>query len=181
MCSRISFQEEKSRGTELGIKICKYILWGIMIAVAALLASRALHAEGKEAVMTTEESASAGEYRNAVQEALLSQTRLMEYAGVGKKEQRLYSMQMHRLAFFKNIKGENTGLYWCNELNSLTMEAYGRLDSEGKKLLTDCQLGREKWKEAGDKRSRGNEQEMRELINQFYYTQLKCIMNQECA
>lgn len=182
MCSRISFEEEKNKEAEVWIKICKYLLWGIMIGVAALLASRALHAEGKEMVVRTEESNPAqGEYGTVVREALLSQAKLMEYAGIGKKEQRLYHMQMHRLAFFKDIKGGDTGLYWCNELSELTMEAYEKLDSEGKKLLTDCQISREQWKEAGDKKSQGNEQEIRELINQFYYMQLQCIMNQECA
>lgn len=182
MYREIPFEEKNNKGKELLMKICRYVLWGVMIAAAAFLASRALRAEGKEAGLRKEEDfEAAGEYGDAVEEALLCQMKLMEYAGITKKEQRLYCMQMHRTAFLKNIKGQDTGLYWCNELSNLTMEAYGRLDDDGKKLLTDCQLGRERWKAAGDKRSPGDEREVRELINQLYYTQLKYIMNQNMS
>lgn len=182
MCGRISFEEENRKETELWVKICKYLLWVTMIGIAAFLASRALHAEGKEASARAEEGGmQSEEYSAVVQEALMSQMRLMEYAGVDRKEQRLYEMQLHRLAFFKDTEKEDTGFYWCKELNALTMEAYEKLDDEGKQLLTDCQMNRERWKEAGNKKNQEKGQEICELINRFYYTQLKCVLNQECA
>lgn len=185
MHSEVRFEEENKREKESWLKVCHYILWIVMIGIAVFLASRALEAEGKERVPETAAGSRIvdnrddikDEYQKAVQKALTCQEELMTYAGVTKKEQRRYSMQVQRLAFLKERKGEQGSLYWCNELSRLTMEAYEKMDEKGRELLTAWQLGREQWKDAGDKRGQESGLQMRELINRLYYQQLKCIMD----
>lgn len=179
MCREILFEEENRKGKEFWLKVCRYILCAIMIGIAVFIASYAINAEGKENGEKTVRNSTVNrsdEYKNAVQEAVFCQNSLMAYAGMSRKEQRRCSMQIYRTAFLKEVEEEDAGFYWCNELGNLTMEAYGKLDEKGRELLTACQLSREQWKEAGDKRIQGSNPKMRELINRLYYQQLKYII-----
>ena len=185
MFNGVRFEEENKREKESWLKVFRYILWIVMVGVAVFFASRALDAEGKESVLRTAAEINTikgmkeieNEYQNAVQKAMVCQSELMAYAGVTQMEQRRFTMQSQRLAFSKERKGGEGSLYWCNELSSLTMEAYEKMDEKGKEILTAWQIAREQWKEAGDKRRQRSDPEMRELINRLYYQQLKRVMD----
>ena len=155
------------------------------------------------------------EYREAVEAAVASQQEFMTALGVSPEEVFWYGIQIYRTAFFGDLQGavnkeaavlydvdtkenKNTSLTWCNELNTITMEAYEKLTQEDKELLTQWQICREEWKEAGNERMRhspyelnshkkdysfGEEEKIEERlavysqINQLYYQQLICILS----
>ena len=49
-------------------------------------------------------------------------------------------------------KQEEFDIAWCNELCTLTMELYEKMDEEGKRLMDVWQVSREQWKAALDSR-----------------------------
>ena len=139
------------------------------------------------------------EYRKAVEAAAASQQELMTALGISAEDVFWYGIQTYRTAFFGDLQGRvhkedeifyrldtkedrDTSLAWCNELNTITMEAYEKLAQEDKVLLTKWQICREEWKEAGDDFF-GKEKKIEDRlavynqINQLYYQQLVCILS----
>lgn len=154
------------------------------------------------------------EYRDALEAAVASQQKLMTALGASSEEVLWYGIETYRTAFFGDLQGavnkdkaafyevntkerQDTSLAWCNELSTITMEAYGKLASEDKALLTTWQICREEWKEAGNERMRHSPYELNShkkdysfgeekiqdrlavysRINQLYYQQLVCILS----
>lgn len=139
------------------------------------------------------------EYRDALEAAVASQQELMTALGASQEEVLWYGIETFRTAFFGDLQGtvhkqdeilyrldtkedRDTSLAWCNELNTITMEAYEKLAQEDKMLLTKWQICREEWKEAGDVFF-GKEKKIEDRlavynqINQLYYQQLVCILS----
>lgn len=139
------------------------------------------------------------EYRNALEDAVASQQELMTALGASSEEVLWYGIETYRTAYFGDLHGtvhkedeilyrldtkedRDTSLAWCNELNTITMEAYEKLAQEDKVLLTKWQICREEWKEAGDDIF-GKEKKIEDRlavynqINQLYYQQLVCILS----
>ena len=138
------------------------------------------------------------EYRDALEAAVASQQELMTALGASSEEVLWYGIETYRTAYFGDLQGtvhkedeifyrldtkedRDTSLAWCNELNTITMEAYEKLAQEDKALLTKWQICREEWKEAGDDFF-GKEKKIEDRlavynqINQLYYQQLVCIL-----
>lgn len=139
------------------------------------------------------------EYRDALEAAVASQQELMTALGASQEEVLWYGIETYRTAFFGDLQGtvhkedeilyrlntkedRDTSFAWCNELNTITMEAYEKLAQEDKALLTKWQICREEWKKAGDDFF-GKEKKIEDRlavynqINQLYYQQLVCIFS----
>lgn len=139
------------------------------------------------------------EYRNALEDAAASQQELMTALGASSEAVLWYGIETCRTAYFGDLQGtvhkedeilyrldtkedRDTSLTWCNELNTITMEAYEKLAQEDKALLTKWQICREEWKKAGDDFF-GKEKKIEDRlavynqINQLYYQQLVCIFS----